>query len=239
MKTVSVKLDANGRAQDMAGGWVFICESLSAGDEVTLTWLVNGREERGVLRHVSPGRRYKPGFYFDGFQLNGTAGAEVVMIIGGENADADLFDTEALAYITNPDADPVPVNIINPVTLTASSVTVTANGVAVSDAAPFPIKSPGTLPVQEQLPSAIANVAPVAVTAVIGALLALDATRRGFVARNAGDNAVAFVAAGGSYANAALVLQPGEIYREESVPGAAWFAICEAGVTSTVNLLKW
>jgi hypothetical protein len=231
MKTVTVKLDANGRAKDRAGGWVFICESLSAGGEVTLTWLVNGGEERGVLRHVSPGRRYKPGFYFDGFQLDGTAGAEVVMIVGGENSDADLFDTEALAYITNPDADPVPVNIISPVTLEATAVELLQNAAVVGEANP--------LRVREQRPAAITAVPPVAATDAIAALLAVDATRAGFLVRNVGNEEVALVPAAGTFAAAALVILPGDTYREESAPGAAWYVICAAGLASTVNVLKW
>jgi hypothetical protein len=200
MKTVTVKLDANGRAQDMSGGFVLIAETLTGADDVTLTWLANGREERGVVQHVSPGRKYKPGFYFDGFQLVGAADATVVLLIGGEGADADLFDTEGLAYITNPAADPVPVD--------------------------------------QARPAALTNVAPVAVTAVATLLLAAVAGRRIAYLRNAGAETVALGAAGLTFAAAAIYLLPGETWVEDRAPGAAWFAICDAGLASTVNILS-
>lgn len=125
--------------------------------------------------------------------------------------------------VDNTAANPVPVDIQTPVTLTATSVEVnntTANAV----------------PVITNFASTIANGAAVACTAVEAAIVAASATRRGLRIKNAGVNPVAIGGTGIAYATAAVIIQAGETWNEPEAPGAAWFAICDTGLTSTLHV---
>ena len=82
----------------------------------------------------------------------------------------------------------------------------------------------------------MANPAPVVVTDTAGVLLAANAARRGVRFRNAGETAVAIGGAGISFAAASVVIQQGETWNENEAPGAAWYCICEAGLTSQINI---
>jgi hypothetical protein len=93
------------------------------------------------------------------------------------------------------------------------------------------------VPVSGTLAAALTDAAPVAVTDVAGVLLAASAGRRSFRARNVGVNAVAIGGAGVTFAAAAIVLQPGELWIETDAPGAAWKCICDATLASTLNVL--
>jgi hypothetical protein len=84
---------------------------------------------------------------------------------------------------------------------------------------------------------AITEGVPVSVNDTITELLPADVTRRAFYARNVGDSAVALVAAGGTFAAAAIYVLPGEIWRETIAPGAQWFCICDVAGEATMNLL--
>lgn len=100
-----------------------------------------------------------------------------------------------------------------------------------------PVTVTGTVTTAESLITALTNAAPVAASAVIAPLVAASATRRVFWARNVGAEAVALVGAAGTYANAAIYIQPGETHVERVAPGAAWYVICDAALATTVNLL--
>jgi hypothetical protein len=90
-----------------------------------------------------------------------------------------------------------------------------------------------TRPYQAQ---AVANVAPFAVTAAAAVLLAALLARRGIRIKNVGANPVALGGTGIVYANAAVLIQPGETWNENEAPGAAWYVICDAGLTLTLNI---
>lgn len=204
MRSVYLDLDAGGRAASLDAGDVLIVGPVSAG-AIDITWLDQGGLTRGTIRGAVEGRKYRPGFPFTGFLLEGTPGADVTLLIGPHDADADAA--------------------------IASSTVAIAGSVEVTNDLGNP------LPMRATRDQTITNVAPVAVTEVAAVALAASATRRGFIARNAGASSIALIAAGGTFANSALVLLPGEIYREVDAPGAAWSAICAAGESSTLNIL--
>jgi hypothetical protein len=91
---------------------------------------------------------------------------------------------------------------------------------------------------KEELPTAITAVAPVAVDDVGVVLLAADATRRGVRFYNDGTSTVALIPVGGTFAASVCRIQPGETWNENEAPGVAWNAVCDAGESSTINILK-
>jgi hypothetical protein len=168
-----------------------------------------------------------------GIVITNTAGAPIPVAFSGTvtpvlgsvtvtNTDAAAVPVVAKAgsswpsYINNTDAQAVPI------------VQKTGTTLAVSLAAESAVRP--------YLAAAVANVAAVAVTATVGVLIAVGATRRGLRLRNAGANAVAIGATGVTFAAAAVIIQPGEAWIETEAPGAAWYCICNTGLTSTINI---
>lgn len=100
----------------------------------------------------------------------------------------------------------------------------------------FPVSLAGESPVRTYLAAAVTNAAAVNVTAAIGVLLAAVSARRSIRLRNVGASAIAIGGAGLTYANAAVIIQPGETWIESDAPGAAWYCICDAGLSSKFNI---
>jgi hypothetical protein len=108
-------------------------------------------------------------------------------------------------------------------------------------AVPVTPQSAALWSVQDKKAGTVTDIAPVAVddgTVTVKQIVAADVTRRGLRLRNAGLNPFALVSATGTYANAAVIIQPGEIWNENEAPGAAWYGICAAGTVSTVAIQK-
>lgn len=270
MKTRVLKLNDEGTYTDMEAGRFMQVVSVSDASTIDITWLDGGRQQRGTVKNVFAGQKKRPGFEFQGYEIRGTAGETVTLEIGPGDADSDLADTttvitntEAQAVpvvVVNVDATPAKVEIVNPITLTATAVEMMQGGVVVGAANKLYVQGPLTdaqlrataVPVSGPLTDAQLRLTDVATlpsladtltgssvgaTAAIAAMLAADATRRGFYARNAGPDAVALVQVGGTYADAAIVLQMGETWDEHIAPGAAWYCICAAGETATLKIL--
>ncbi len=221
LKSRKVIMDAAGYAQDMVAGSLLILDALSAGASIDVTWIDAQGHAAETVVGVIIGRRLHAGGQFSGYQLRGTPGATATLLVGPDSADAGTVISASfvLGHVISDAGSVVEVN------------NVPANAV--------PVK-PGTgaqFDVLEKLGAALTNVAPVACSAVIAVALAADAARRKVVFRNSGANPIALVAAGGSYANAAIVLQPTEMWAETDAPGAAWYAICDAGLASTLNII--
>lgn len=95
------------------------------------------------------------------------------------------------------------------------------------------------VPVFTVLGANLADVAPVAINDVGVLILAADATRRAVRLRNAGANPVALVALNATnYADAAVVLLPGETWSETDAARCAIRGKCDAGLASTINIQK-
>lgn len=145
-----------------------------------------------------------------------------------------------------PVASATPLEVTNPagqrlnVNVDGGTVNVTATAVEInnSDANPVPMSQVAgeSFQVTPYQATAVTNGAAVAVTDTQVAVVALDGARRGVRIKNAGGNPVAIGGTGIAFATAAVVLQAGETWNENEAPGAAWFAICGAGLSSTLHI---
>ena len=186
--------------------------------------------KNGTPGATMPGR--KGGFrcleQFDGVQLTSATATTVTLFLSFEDVNLGTNQLE----ITNSAASPVNVTFTSAIAPLGS---VTVNN---TDAQAVPVvqKAGAEFVVRGYLAQTVANVAPVAVTAVAGVLLAAAATRRGFRVKNVGANPVAIGGAGLTFAAAAVLIQPGETWNENEAPAAAWSCICDAALASTLNI---
>lgn len=81
---------------------------------------------------------------------------------------------------------------------------------------------------------AVVNDAPVAMTAAYAAIVAANANRVSLRLTNTGTNVVALGAAGLTFANGCILLQPGDTFIEERAANLAWGGICNTGLASTI-----
>lgn len=222
------------------GKTIFITKS-SVGPALTLE-LVTGQSESSKLENIGKGLMVTPVGGFDGIKLSSAVNADVDFVI--TDGGFSIAFNEDPSVIGNTDANPIPVRVASgermPVDIGGGTVTVTADNVGVSntDANPIPVKqvagtSFAVLPAQA---ATVTNVAPVAAADAESVLIAADATRRGLRIKNAGGNPVAIGGAGITWANAAIVIQPGETWNENEAAAAAWQCICDAGQSSTLNI---
>lgn len=77
-----------------------------------------------------------------------------------------------------------------------------------------------------------------AVSDAAAEIAASSGTRKALHVRNAGGALIAIGPAGVTVATAPIHLEPGEEWREEAGAAAAWYAICDATLTSTANVLE-
>lgn len=80
------------------------------------------------------------------------------------------------------------------------------------------------------------NTGPVAVAAVAVAVMAANAARKAARFTNVGTDAVALGATGITWAKRCIVLEPGDVWSEDSAANLQWFAICDAAKTASVNV---
>lgn len=65
-----------------------------------------------------------------------------------------------------------------------------------------------------------------------------QATRKGLHFRNVGTNDVVLGGAGVTFAGGAVLLAPGDEWREEAMAGAAWYGICASGASADVAVME-
>ncbi len=212
-------LDANGFGEDRQAGSLLILKALSAGGTVSITWVDDQYRNAGTVNGVGIGDKLHAGGEFFGYQIQGIAGATVDLLIGPDAADAGSTLQAALT--------------IGHVITDAGSVAAVTGPLTDAQlrATPVPISS------TEVLAGVLTNVVPVAATAAITALLAANAARRSFRVRNLGPDSVALVGAAGTFADAAIILLIGETWIEREAAAAAWYCICDAAKTATINIL--
>lgn len=220
---------------DIAGKLILI-DSTGAAGGVDLALVRNGTpgptmpNRKAAFRHVGQ---------FDGVILTAAVDTVCALFLSFDDVQLGVADGSAMRIpdgvkITNAPDNPVAVNfagtvapVLGVITNTpAQAIPVTLHGS--DDATNIP-----TIPYQAQ---AVTDPAPVAVAAAAGVIVAASAARRGLRIKNAGGNPVAIGGAGVTFANAAIVLQPGETWNETEAPGAAWYSICAATLNSTLNL---
>ena len=231
---------------------LILIDAVSTADGVDLQTLDRG----GAASVVIPGRKaaFRLTGKFEGVILSAAVVTTVSLFLSKTDVQLGVVDGSAVSIpngvrVINSDAQPVPVKTPagQPLEVSFAGTVAPVLGVITnSDAQAIPVKPQiGAIFTVEQatevdtrpyLAAAVANVAPVAVTAVAAALVAASATRRGLRLRNVGANPVALGGAGVTFAGAAVVIQPGETWNENEAPGAAWYVICDAALASTVNV---
>jgi hypothetical protein len=80
------------------------------------------------------------------------------------------------------------------------------------------------------------NTGPVAVAAVAVSVMAANSARKAARFTNVGTDAVALGATGITWAKRCIVLEPGDVWSEDSAANLQWFAICDTAKTASVNV---
>ncbi len=224
MKTRDVKVVANQEVPDSEGGTLLVLQSLSAGEEVEITWLDARGSRAGTVKGVTPGRKYRPGFTFSGYLVKGTEAADARFIIAGGDADAELAESTVL--VTNDSANAVPVDL--GAVVVADRVQVDIGGGAINVTADNVGLVPNGVSISEP--------AAVAVTDALTAVLAADADALSVRLYNQGPDPVAIGGAGLTWAKRAVVLEAGDSFVEEVAAALALSAICDAGGAATLGV---
>ena len=170
---------------------------------------------KAAFRHVGA---------FDAVVLTVAVNSTVGLFLSLDDVQLGVSDGSAVkipdgVVVMNTAGNPVPVLFGGTVTPVLGSVTVTNNNAA-------------AVPVQMQALSVLVNIAPVVVGVAAVALVA-DATLKRLRIRNSHASAVVGLGAVGvTLANAAIQLQPGDIWTEDDAAGAEWYAISNTAGTN-------
>lgn len=240
MRSVKINVLANTPYRVDIPGREIVPVSIGDASSVSLR-LFEGGVEVGSLQEVKKNWRIITSQKFSGFEVTSAVNASLHFVVtdGAISVSADSLE------VNNGSGNPIPVNIVSPdplpvevtgsIELTASSVTIDTSGGPVDVAIDT---SGGPVDTLETDASTI-TASSVAANDTEQALLAAAATRRAFTVRNAGSNAVALMPAGTSYANAAIIIEPGEIYEIDKAARAAWKCRCDAGLTTTLKIYAY
>ncbi len=159
--------------------------------------------------------------------INNTSASPVPVLLHASD-DATAIPVSGTVNIGNAVGSPVPVSLVSSSDATAIPVTLTGS----TDSTAIPVQA-------QPVATTPSDVAAVAVTVGGVTLLAASAGRKAFRVRNAGNGQLAITAASGTtFANAAVVLQPGDMWTENEAPAAAWYAISDAGTTANLQVLS-
>lgn len=160
-----------------------------------------------------------------GVLVTNTGAERVPVDVGG----AVIEVTATNVGINNTDAEAVPVVPKIGAVFTAHIDNLDA------DAVPVQQKAGTVFTTKNEQLATITDFAPVAI-GIAAAALVSDATQKRLRIRNSHATAVIGIGgAGVTMANAAIQLQPGDIWMEEDAAGAAWYAISDTAAT-TVQL---
>lgn len=214
LRTRTLVLDANGEGVLHDGGEVVLFDTSGSSVSIDITWIDGGGQEAGKVLGVLLGRLLRAGGPFAGLRITGGDPNDTVKLLVG-SADAYARESVTNAVIGN-------VTVINEVEVKNDA----GNPLSVAvDAG----AKPRGVTVTDETEAGL-----VAVDDVGVALIAADATRKSIRVRNTGDNPIALLAlAAHTFANAAVIIDPGQTWNEIEAPGAAWFAKCGAGLAST------
>ena len=222
----TINLTANKPYTHDVPGALILIDDIIGATGVDIALVHNGREAKFVPNRKTAFRMKAP---FDAVIFRSAVACTVTVFLTFTDvslgfADGASVNVDGQVKITNDGASRVPVDI------GGGTVNVTASGVTVGNT------DATAVPVKQLMAAAVSDPAPVAVTAAATVILAALPARRGLRLRNAGVNAVAIGGALVTFAAAAVVIQPGETWAEGDAPGAAWYGICEAGLSSTLNI---
>lgn len=218
-------------------GSVILVDDIGAADGIDITPMLNGSNGRTMPRRK---KAFKCRTDYDAVVLRSDVDTTVSIFLSANDvslgfADGALVNVAGEVTVGNNTANPLPVQIAD-----GSTVQVTADNVGVNntDANPVPVVQKGgaEFATRPYLALVVNELGAGNVTAAVGRIVDQRAARRGLRVKNAGDNPVAIGGAGLAFNTAAIVLQPGETWSEAEAPGAAWYAVCGAGLASTIYM---
>lgn len=222
MKSYSEFIAAGQPMKLTIGGKLLYIQRSQAGAVLDVTFH-NGFGTQTV-NGVGKGFKAGPVGGFDTITIATAADGVVEFIVTDGDVNAQFDDASTI--IGNDDGQAIPVRLKAgerlPVDLAGGNVSVTATNVGISNT------NANAVPVKSQALGTIVDHDPAIIGTGAAQLLINDATFRRLRVRNA--HASAVVALGGAavtLANAAIVLQPGDIWAEDDAAGAAWYAVSD------------
>lgn len=250
MKSYSEKITVGSALVLSIPGKTLYIQRSSAGAVLNVE-IVKGQAESSRIARVGKGFKVTPATGFDGIRITTSADSQVDFVVTDGGIDL-AFDEDA-QIIGNDDSQAIPVRTPTgePLEVLFAGTVEPVLGVVTVDntdgeAIPVQPKTGVSFTVEQKagtsfnvktyLAAVVADHAPVAVLDVAAMVVDADLARRGLRIKNAGVNPVAIGGAGIDWAIAAVILQPGETWNENEAPGAAWYAVCDTGLTSTLNL---
>lgn len=200
------RLSANIPFQAPIGGRVIVVDTTGAAEGVDITPMKAGQELRPLPNRQ---KAFKCNVEFDAVVLQAAVDCIVGLFLSYTDvslgfADGMLMKVAGDVSVINDPLNPVPVQIQEgSVTLTATNVGINNNLLTITDFVPV---AAGT----------------------IAAVLVGDPSQKRLRIRNAHGSAVVCLGgAGVTLANAAVRLQPGDVWVEDDAPGATWYAISD------------
>lgn len=159
---------------------------------------------------ANKGLKVRPVMGFDEVEVQNNGGAAVALELYVTSADVDVQIDRAPLTDTQLRASPVNVNAVG-ATLTASNVTIGLCATAAD------------------------STAALASNGAVTNFCAANTARRILRVKNIGSADVALTSNGvTAFANAVIVLQPGELWVESEAPGAAWYARTDGTAASAI-----
>lgn len=214
------------------GGRVFYIQRCDAGAVLTVE-LVSGTEVQRV-DNVGKGLKAAPVGGFLAYKITASVACVVDFVIADGDIDVQ-FDSET--KISNDNTSAVPVRTVagQPLeVLFAGTVAPVLGSVTVTNS------NAAAVPVQQQALAVLVAYAPAVINTGAAQGLVSDATLKRLRIRNASATArIALGAASTTMANAAIILEPGDIWVEDDAAGAAWYATSDtAGADVRIMGLK-
>lgn len=215
-------------------GSTFIIQASDQGNTLEVDFQQNGATVY-QLKNIGAGAKVRPVLAFDGVIIKAAVDTNVTFIV--TDGDIDIQITQQNVTVQNSAVPvgngPAPLHVTVDGTVNVSGATLTATNVGINNTSANPV------PVQAQPPaSAPSDVTPVAVGTAGGVLLAASAGRKGFRVYNAGTGKMGITAAAATtFANAAVVLNPGDSWNETDAPQAAWYAVSDTGTTANLQVV--
>jgi len=222
MKSYSEFLAAGVPLQLQIGGKVLYVQRSEAGQVLKVEFL-NGVASQSV-DNVGKGFKAAPVGGFGSIKITATESGTVDFVV--TDGDIDVKFDDAATVIGNDDSQAVPVRLPAGqrmlVDVAGGNVQLTATNVGINNSNDLAI------PVQMQALGTIIN-GMKAINAGAAQQVSADAALKRLRFRNASaDKSICLGGANVTFANAAIVLAPGDMWIEDDAAGATWFAAADA-----------